>query len=179
MDISVGSVLTVVGEWKIDSKFGRQFVATEWEETLPATVYGIEKYLGSGLIKGIGPKYAKKIVAQFGEQTLEIIESESERLIEVPGIGGRRVTMIRDGWARQKEIKNVMLFLQTHDVSTAHAARIYKAYGNDSIKTVTGIMPLIDEQTSCSDRSHCVFALMLTFIRLCTNRQPQSAGILM
>ena len=137
LDVSVGSVLTVTGDWKIDSKFGRQFVATEWEETLPATVYGIEKYLGSGLIKGVGPKYARKIVEQFGEHALDVIENEPSRLIEVPGIGGRRVEMIRVGWERQKEIKNVMLFLQGHDVSTAHAARIYQAYGNDSIYKVS------------------------------------------
>lgn len=136
MDVHVGSVLLVTGDWKIDSKFGRQFVATEWEETLPATVYGIEKYLGSGLIKGIGPKYARKIVEQFGDQTLDIIEAEPSRLIEVPGIGERRVALICSGWEAQKEIKNVMLFLQSHDVSTSHAARIYKAYGKDSISIV-------------------------------------------
>ena len=95
LDVNVGSVLLVTGDWKVDSKFGRQFVATQWEETLPATVYGIEKYLGSGLIKGIGPKYARKIVEQFGDQTLDIIETEPARLIEVPGIGERRVGMIR------------------------------------------------------------------------------------
>ncbi|MDD3882093.1 MAG: ATP-dependent RecD-like DNA helicase [Eubacteriales bacterium] len=136
MDVNVGSVLLVTGDWKIDPKYGRQFVAASWEETLPATVYGIEKYLGSGLIKGVGPKYAKKIVTLFGDQTLEIIETDPNRLIEVPGIGNRRVTLIRDGWEKQKEIKNVMLFLQSHDVSTAHAARIYKAYGKDSIQTI-------------------------------------------
>lgn len=136
LNVNVGSVLLVTGDWKVDSKFGRQFAATEWEETLPATAYGIEKYLGSGLIKGIGPKYARKIVEQFGDQTLDIIETEPSRLIEVPGIGGRRVAMIRSGWEAQKEIKNLMLFLQSHDVSTAHAARIYKAYGKDSISTV-------------------------------------------
>ena len=133
MDVHIGSVLLVTGDWKVDSKFGRQFVATEWEETLPATVYGIEKYLGSGLIKGIGPKFARKIVEQFGDQTLDIIETEPSRLIEVPGIGERRVALISAGWLAQKEIKNLMLFLQSHDVSTAHAARIYKAYGNNSI----------------------------------------------
>lgn len=136
MDVNVGSVLLVTGDWKIDPKYGRQFVAASWEETLPATVYGIEKYLGSGLIKGVGPKYAKKIVTLFGDQTLEIIETDPNRLIEVPGIGNRRVTLIRDGWEKQKEIKNVMLLLQSHDVSTAHAARIYKAYGKDSIQTI-------------------------------------------
>ena len=136
LDVNVGSVLVVTGEWKIDPKFGRQFVALSWEETLPASVYGIEKYLGSGLIKGVGPKYARKIVTLFGDQTLDVIETDPNRLIEVPGIGSRRVALIRDGWEKQKEIKNVMLFLQSHDVSTAHAARIYKAYGKASIQTV-------------------------------------------
>ena len=136
LDVHVGSVLLVTGEWKIDSKYGRQFTAASWEETLPATVYGIEKYLGSGLIKGVGPKFARKIVALFGAQTLEIIETDAERLIEVPGIGNRRVAMIRESWEKQKEIKNIMLFLQSHDISTGHAARIYKAYGKDSIEVI-------------------------------------------
>ena len=136
LDVHVGSVLLVTGEWKVDTKYGRQFTAASWEETLPATVFGIEKYLGSGLIKGVGPKFARKIVAQFGAQTLEIIETDSERLIEVPGIGNKRVAMIRESWEKQKEIKNVMLFLQSHDVSTTHAARIYQTYGKDSIQTI-------------------------------------------
>ena len=135
-DAHVGSVLTLGGHWKIDSKYGRQFEVVTFEETLPATVYGIEKYLGSGLIKGIGPKFAKLIVNQFGKDTLEVIEAEPERLLEVPNIGRKRVDSIKRGWAEQKEIKNIMLFLQGHDVSTAHATRIYKAYGADSISVV-------------------------------------------
>ena len=135
-DAHVGSVLTLGGRWKIDSKYGRQFQVVTFEETLPATVYGIEKYLGSGLIKGIGPKYAKLIVNTFGTDTLEVIETDPERLLEVPGIGEKRVERIRQGWADQKEIKNIMLFLQGHDVSTAHATRIYKHYGAESIDVV-------------------------------------------
>ena len=135
-DAHVGSVLTLGGRWKIDSKYGRQFQIVTFEETLPATVYGIEKYVGSGLIKGIGPKYAKLIVNTFGADTLEVIESEPERLLEVPGIGEKRVERIRQGWTDQKEIKNIMLFLQGHDVSTAHATRIYKHYGAESIDVV-------------------------------------------
>jgi len=135
-DAHVGSVLTLGGRWKIDSKYGRQFQVVTFEETLPATVYGIEKYLGSGLIKGIGPKYAKLIVNTFGADTLEVIEAEPERLLEVPGIGEKRVGRIRQGWTDQKEIKNIMLFLQGHDVSTAHATRIYKHYGAESIDVV-------------------------------------------
>ena len=135
-DTHVGSVLTLGGHWKIDSKYGRQFAASTFEETLPATVYGIEKYLGSGLIKGIGPKYAKLIVNTFGKDTLDIIESNVDRLLEIPGIGKKRVDRIKTGWNDQKEIKNIMLFLQSHDVSTAHATKIYKQYGTDSIAVV-------------------------------------------
>ncbi len=135
-DTHVGSVLTLGGHWKIDSRYGRQFQVVTFEETLPATVYGIEKYLGSGLIRGIGPKYAKQIVQLFGADTLDVIETEPLRLLEVPGIGNKRVESIRKGWTDQKEIKNIMLFLQGHDVSTAHATRIYKQYGADSIDVV-------------------------------------------
>ena len=135
-DTHVGSVLTLQGQWKVDSKYGRQFSIESYEETLPATVYGIEKNLGSGLIKGIGPKYAKRIVQTFGADTLTIIEEEPDRLIDVPGIGGRRVEQIKKAWLDQKEIKNIMLFLQGHDVSTAHATKIYKQYGADSLNVV-------------------------------------------
>ena len=136
-DTHVGSVLTVGGHWKIDSKYGRQFEVVTFEETLPATVYGIEKYLGSGLIKGIGPKFAKLIVKQFGKDTLDVIETSPDDLINVPGIGAKRVESIKKGWNDQKEIKNIMLFLQGHDVSTAHATKIYKQYGAKSIEIVT------------------------------------------
>ena len=136
-DAHVGSVLTLGGHWKIDSKYGRQFEVVTFEETLPATVYGIEKYLGSGLIKGIGPKFAKLIVNQFGKDTLNVIEESPDDLLAVPNIGRKRVDNIKKGWAEQKEIKNIMLFLQGHDVSTAHATRIYKAYQSDAIKVVT------------------------------------------
>ena len=134
--VHVGSILTIKGEWKVDSKYGRQFVAREYEETLPATVYGIEKYLGSGLIKGIGPKFAGLIVKTFGADTLEIIEETPDKLIEVPGIGAKRVEMIRKAWRDQKEIKNIMLFLQDHGIGTAFAFRIFKAFGDESIKIV-------------------------------------------
>ena len=110
-DVHVGSVLSLGGRWKIDSRYGRQFSMETFEETLPATVYGIEKYLGSGLVKGIGPKYAKKIVGLFKERTLEVIENEPDLLIKVPGIGSVRVDRIKRSWAEQKEIKNIMLFM--------------------------------------------------------------------
>lgn len=136
VDANVGSVLLVEGNWKVDSKYGKQFVAENWEETLPATVYGMEKYLGSGLIKGVGPKFAKRIVQKYGVDTFEIIEDNIELLIEVEGIGNKRVQMIAESWERQKEIKNIMLFLQEHQVSTSYAAKIFKQYGNDSIKVM-------------------------------------------
>lgn len=135
-EVHIGSVLYMGGSWRVDPKYGRQFSLETFEETLPATVYGIEKYLGSGLIKGIGPKFAGKIVQQFGKDTLDVIEGEPEKLLQVPGIGRLRVERIKKSWAEQKEIKNIMLFLQSHDVSTSHATKIYKTYGNESIKVV-------------------------------------------
>lgn len=135
-DVNVGSVLIVDGNWKVDAKYGRQFHAEAWEETMPATIYGIEKYLSSGLIKGVGPKFARRIVMKFGTDTLDIIETDVRRLLEVEGIGKKRVDQIAESWEQQKEIKNVMLFLQEHGVNTSFAARIYKQYGNESIGIV-------------------------------------------
>ena len=103
---------------------------------MPATIYGIEKYLGSGLVKGIGPKFAKLIVAKFGLETIDVIESNIERLHEVPGIGKKRVEKIGESWEKQKDIKNVMLFLQGYGVSTAYATKIYRQYGKESIDKV-------------------------------------------
>lgn len=136
LDVSVGSVLLIQGDWKLDAKYGRQFIAESWEETMPATIYGIEKYLGSGLIKGVGPKFVKRIVAMFGTDTITVIEDTPDRLLEVRGIGKKRVEKIKESWEKQKEIKNIMLFLQGNGVSTAFAAKIYKAYGNASIDKV-------------------------------------------
>ena len=135
-DVHVGSVLYLGGTWRINGKYGRQFQMETFEETLPATVYGIEKYLGSGLVKGIGPKFAKRIVQKFGKDTLEVIETYPDKLLEVYGIGQTRVNRIKKSWQEQKEIKNIMLFLQGHDVSTSHATKIYKTYGDKSIEVV-------------------------------------------
>ena len=136
LDVNIGSVLLLEGNWKVDAKYGKQFAAERWEETLPATVYGIEKYLGSGLIKGVGPHFAKKIVAMFGTDTISVIEDTPDKLIAVHGIGKKRVEKIKESWEKQKEIKNIMLFLQGNGVSTAFAAKIYKVYGNESIDKV-------------------------------------------
>ncbi len=133
IDANVGSVLIAEGNWKVDAKYGRQFVAENWEETLPATVYGMEKYLGSGLIRGVGPKFARKIVQKYGVDTFTVIENNIDLLIEIEGIGRKRIRMIAESWERQKEVKNIMLFLQEHQVSTSYAAKIYRQYGNGSI----------------------------------------------
>ena len=135
-DTHVGSVLSLEGFWKMDAKYGRQFCVERFEETLPATVYGIEKYLGSGLVKGIGPVFARKIVEKFGENTLDIIDETPEELIKVPGIGKVRAERIKTSWKDQKEIKNIMLFLQSNEVSTSHATKIYKTYGSEGISIV-------------------------------------------
>lgn len=136
LDANVGSVLLVEGSWKVDSRYGRQFMAESWEETMPATVYGIEKYLGSGLIKGVGPKFAQRIVRMFGTETIAVIEDDIDRLRQVEGIGSKRISMIKESWQKQKEVKNIMLFLQSNGVSTAYAAKIYKEYGNAAIDKV-------------------------------------------
>jgi exodeoxyribonuclease V alpha subunit len=134
--VNVGAVVSLRGEWRIDSKYGRQFSVSSFEERLPATAAGIEKYLGSGLIKGIGPVNAKRIVKVFKEDTLRVIEEEADRLLQVEGIGQKRVEMIKKAWEEQKEVRNIMIFLQSHGVSTAYGVKIYKAYGNESIKMV-------------------------------------------
>lgn len=136
LEVPAGSVLLCEGEWRVDKRYGQQLQCETWEEVMPATAYGIEKYLGSGLVKGIGPKFAKLIVGHFGTDTIEVIETDIERLYEVPGIGKKRVEKIRESWEKQKDIKNVMLFLQGFGVSTAYAAKIYRQYGKESIDKV-------------------------------------------
>jgi exodeoxyribonuclease V alpha subunit len=134
--VNVGTVVNLKGEWKNDTKYGKQFCVHSYKETMPATITGMEKYLGSGLIKGVGPVNAKRIVKSFGEDTIRVIEEEPDRLSEVDGIGPKRVEMIKKAWQEQKEIKNVMLFLQSNGVSTVYAVKIFKTYGSDSIEIV-------------------------------------------
>ena len=136
LEVPAGAVLLCEGEWRVDKRYGQQFQCETWEEVMPAKAYGIEKYLGSGLVKGIGPKFAKLIVGHFGTDTIEVIETDIERLYEVPGISKKRVEKIRESWEKQKDIKNVMLFLQGFGVSTAYAAKIYRQYGKESIDNV-------------------------------------------
>jgi exodeoxyribonuclease V alpha subunit len=135
--IQPGQTLHLEGDWRDHPKYGQQFQVLRYRETKPATVTAIEKYLGSGLIKGVGPVTAKRIVAHFGTSTLEVIEQQIERLSEVPGIAQKRVKLIQKAWAEQKAIKEVMLFLQSHNVATTYAVKIYKQYGDSSIETVT------------------------------------------
>jgi len=125
------------GAWTIDHKYGRQFKATEAIEKKPATTASIEKYLGSGLIKGVGPQTAKKIVKYFKKDTLEIFENEIHRLTEVPGIAKKKLEMIEQAWTEHRAIREVMMFLQGHGISTLFAVRIYKEYGDKSIVMVT------------------------------------------
>jgi len=134
---SPGEVLHMKGQWISHPKFGEQFKVVQYRTAIPASVYGIRKYLGSGLIKGIGPVMAKRIVNRFGEDTLAVIEKNIERLGEVDGIGKKRMKMIRKAWDDQKEIREVMVFLQSHGVSSGYAAKIFKQYGNNSIPVVT------------------------------------------
>ena len=135
--VNPGESLLLQGEWVDNPRYGRQFQIEKYETILPANVVGLRKYLGSGLIKGIGPKMAALIVRKFGMDTMDIIEHEPDKLTRVPGIGRKRVEIIKEAWEAQREIKNVMIFLQSHDVSTTHAAKIYKTYGNDAIPVVT------------------------------------------
>jgi len=131
-----GEVIKMKGEWGNHPKFGEQFKVVFCQTTTPATVYGIEKYLGSGLIKGIGPVMAKRIVKVFKEATLDVIETEIDKLADVAGIGKKRIGMIKKAWEDQREIRAVMIFLQSHGVSSGYAAKIFKKYGNEAIKIV-------------------------------------------
>jgi len=131
-----GETLRLKGEWIVDVKFGRQFRVESCLSVLPSTITGIEKYLGSGLVKGIGPIMAKRVVAMFGLETLDVIGEQSERLLEVEGIGPIRVQRITKAWQEQKEVREVMVFLQGHGVSSTYAVKIYKAYGDKSVAVV-------------------------------------------
>jgi exodeoxyribonuclease V alpha subunit len=134
--VSAGEWVTAEGRWVQDREFGQQFRAEMLNSTAPTTKEGIEKYLGSGMVKGIGPVYAKKLVAKFGEQIFEIIETASARLEELDGIGPMRRKRIKDAWAEQKVIRQIMVFLHSNGVSTSRAVRIYKTYGENAIEKV-------------------------------------------
>ncbi|MCX5407107.1 ATP-dependent RecD-like DNA helicase [Streptomyces sp. NBC_00335] len=131
-----GESLRMEGRWGSHPQYGRQFTVENYTTLLPATIQGIRRYLGSGLIKGIGPKIADRIVEHFGLDTLDVIEGQPKRLIEVPGLGPKRTRLIGAAWEEQKAIKEVMVFLQGVGVSTSIAVRIYKKYADASISVV-------------------------------------------
>ena len=136
LGVQPGESLRLTGSWVQDPKYGRQFRVASYLTVAPATLGGIEKYLGSGLIRGIGKGLAARLVAAFGLATLEVIEGQPERLREVEGIGPQRSTAIQRAWAEQREIKEVMIFLQSHGVATRHAIKIYKTYGPQATRLV-------------------------------------------
>jgi exodeoxyribonuclease V alpha subunit len=134
--VFAGATMEFHGSWTVHPKFGRQFKASKAVEKKPATTAALEKYLGSGLIKGVGPKTAKKIVKYFGYETLEVFENEIERLTEITGIALKKLTLISDAWVEHRAIREVMIFLQSHGISTLFAVRIYKEYGDNAIEYV-------------------------------------------
>src|SRR5271169_3503643 len=135
--ISAGEWITASGEWVNDRAHGQQFRARFLKTSAPTSIEGIEKYLGSGMIRGIGPAYAKKLVRAFGEKVFDTIEAEPARLREVDGIGPVRAKRIIDAWADQKVVREIMMFLHANAVGTARAVRIYKTYGLDAVQVMT------------------------------------------
>jgi exodeoxyribonuclease V alpha subunit len=135
--ISAGEFVQASGAWVNDRTHGVQFKASFLKAAPPTTIEGIEKYLGSGMIRGIGPVYAKKLVRAFGEAVFDVIQQESDRLREVTGIGPKRAERIIAGWAEQKVIREIMLFLHSNGVGTSRAVRIYKTYGADAVRLIS------------------------------------------
>ncbi|MFM7268197.1 MAG: helix-hairpin-helix domain-containing protein, partial [Cyanobium sp.] len=135
-EISAGEWVTVSGVWVNSREHGQQFKAAFLRSSPPTTAEGIEKYLGSGMIRGIGPIYASKLVSAFGAEVFEVIEQAPERLREVPGIGQVRASRIAQAWADQKVVREIMVFLHSHGVGTARAVRIFKTYGNDAVQVM-------------------------------------------
>ncbi len=135
--VFAGATMEFSGAWNVHTQYGRQFKAIEAIEKKPATAAALEKYLGSGLIKGVGPKTAQKIVRHFGNRTLEVFENEIDLLTEVPGIAQKKLVMIERAWREHRAIREVMMFLQGHGISTLFAVRIYKEYGDKAIGLIT------------------------------------------
>ncbi len=134
--VFAGATMDFYGVWVNHPTYGRQFKARRVEERKPATAHALEKYLGSGLIKGVGPKTARKIVKYFGKETLDVFEHDTERLTEVPGIAKLKLNAIQTAWSEHQEIREVMMFLQSHNISTLFAVKIYKVYGKQAIAIV-------------------------------------------
>jgi exodeoxyribonuclease V alpha subunit len=134
--VSAGEFIECLGSWVNDRQHGLQFKAKELKVVPPATLEGIEKYLGSGMVKGIGPHFAKKLVKAFGIDVFDVIEQTPERLLELPGIGKKRQERVTSAWSEQKAIRGIMVFLQSHGVGTSRSVRIYKTYGDEAIAKV-------------------------------------------
>ena len=135
--VSPGEWITASGEWVNDRTHGQQFKSRFIRSSSPSSVEGIEKYLGSGMIRGIGPVYARKLIRAFGDKVFDVIEAEPKRLREVTGIGRVRARRITDAWAEQKLVREIMVFLHNHGVGTARAVRIFKTYGADAVEVMT------------------------------------------
>src|SRR6478609_8026866 len=135
--ISAGEFVQMSGTWVNDRTHGQQFRASFLRTSPPTTLEGIERYLASGMIRGIGPIYAKRLVRGFGEAVFDLIEQHPDRLREVPGIGAKRAARIVARWAEQKIVREIMLFLHSNGVGTSRAVRIYKTYGNDAVRVIT------------------------------------------
>jgi exodeoxyribonuclease V alpha subunit len=135
--VSAGESIEAHGQWVNDREHGLQFRADQLRVVPPTTLEGIEKYLGSGMVKGIGPHFARKLVRAFGEAVFDVIETTPERLEELEGIGPKRRERVSAAWAEQKVIREIMVFLQSHGVGTSRAVRIYKTYGDEAILKVT------------------------------------------
>src|SRR4051794_39043896 len=135
--ITAGEWATASGDWINDRSHGQQFKANFLRTSAPASIDGIEKYLASGMVRGIGPVYARKMVKAFGEKVFDIIEADPDRLREVEGIGPVRAKRITAAWAEQKAVREIMVFLHSHGVGTARAVRIYKTYGSDAVRVMT------------------------------------------
>jgi exodeoxyribonuclease V alpha subunit len=161
-----GEFVEATGKWADDPEFGKQFKADSLRILPPSTVEGIEKYLGSGLVKGIGPVYARKIVEVFGARTLQVIDESPTFLKEIRGIGAKRIQLIRESWRQQKAVRDIMVFLQSNGIGTAHAARIYKTYGDRALDLVkTNPYRLADDIWGIGFQTADQLALRLGFER--------------
>ena len=136
LSINPGETVVLEGEWTTHKQYGAQFKIESYQTVYPSTVEGMRRYLGSGLIKGIGPVTAKRIVNHFGKEALDVIERDPKRLVDVEGLGTKRAKWIIDAWEDQREIHNVMLFLQSHEVGTGYAVKIWKRYGHEAIELI-------------------------------------------
>jgi exodeoxyribonuclease V alpha subunit len=163
--ISAGEFVSGSGTWVNDRTHGLQFKATFLKATAPTTLEGMEKYLGSGMIRGIGPVNAKKLVAAFGEAVFDLIEQQPDRLREVTGIGPKRAARIVAGWAEQKVIREIMLFLHSNGVGTSRAVRIYKTYGAEAVCCT-------DQQCGRAEPNTCVGLCNADIVRTSKLQHP-------